>query len=480
MKARSFRWRLALWSAFLTGIALFGFAAAVDWKMRHDKIAGIEKEMRVLLGREVSHPAPPEHYWRHIEKVLNDLFAQGTANAVILYVQNDQNEYYQSASWPSELSINALPWSQLPEITAQNRPPPRFPFNRPPPPPPMPAAVIVRQLSTSSATWQFGLSASSFARIAIGVNLSIIDAEMLAIRQAFLLAVPFALLLIGIGAAILSGRALAPLRSLTNTMQQVTAKGLHQRIEHSNEDKEFLELIAVFNAMLERLERSFFQASRFSADAAHELKTPLAILQGQIEQTMAQVEAGSAVQVRLSSVLDEIQRLSAISRKLLLLSLADAGRLRLHKVRFNLSQALENLLEDAQMLAPQLEISGEISPNLLIEADADLLLQVLHNLLSNAIKYNFSAKQQQGWIQINAYRQQNRIEVAISNTAAPITDAEQARLFERFYRVDSAHGRQTDGVGLGLSLSREIALAHGGDLRLSEMKDGKVTFLLSF
>lgn len=99
------------------------------------------------------------------------------------------------------------------------------------------------------------------------------------------------------------------------------------------------------------------------------------------------------MQIRLSSILDEIQRLSTISRKLLLLSLADAGRLRLYKVSFNLSQALEDLLEDAQMLAPELEVSGEITPNLIIEADADLIQQVLYNLFSNAIKYNSSNNQ---------------------------------------------------------------------------------------
>ncbi len=227
--------------------------------------------------------------------------------------------------------------------------------------------------------------------------------------------------------------------------------------------------------MLERLERSFLQASRFSADAAHELKTPLAILQGQIEQAMAQCEAGSPVQARLTGILDEVQRLGTISRKLLLLSLADAGRLRLHIIPFDLSQALEDLVEDAQMLAPELEVSGSIAPGLTVGADAALLRQVLHNLLGNAIKYNLP----NGWIRITTARQNGRVEISIANASTGIPAADHERIFERFYRADPSHNRQVEGVGLGLSLSREITRAHGGDLTLAKSADGEVRFVVN-
>ncbi|MHC5731529.1 MAG: histidine kinase dimerization/phospho-acceptor domain-containing protein, partial [Nostoc sp.] len=117
------------------------------------------------------------------------------------------------------------------------------------------------------------------------------------------------------------------IRQLTGVIQQLTVKGLDQRIPIGTTDVEFVELIRVFNQMLERLERSFTQASRFSADAAHELKTPLTILQGELERTLQQVDPGSEVQQRLSNLLDEVRRLSGIIRKLLLLSLADAGQM---------------------------------------------------------------------------------------------------------------------------------------------------------
>jgi signal transduction histidine kinase len=177
-----------------------------------------------------------------------------------------------------------------------------------------------------------------------------------------------------------------PVNKLNAATQRVTADDLRKRIPVQGEDQVFAELIQVFNRMLERLERSFQQAQRFSADAAHELKTPPAIRQGQLERAMAQAGDGSPLQASLSSVLDEVRRLSTISRKLLIRSQADAGRLRVHAEPFDMNTALQDLLEDTRMLAPHLQVSDEVQTGLWVEGDASLLRQILHNLISNAIK----------------------------------------------------------------------------------------------
>lgn len=264
------------------------------------------------------------------------------------------------------------------------------------------------------------------------------------------------------------------IQRLTATIRRVTAQGLDQRIPTGPEDRDFAGLIAVFNEMLERLERSFKQASRFSGDAAHELKTPLAILQGQIEQALNREEAGSAHQIMLSGILDEVGRLSSISKKLLLLSQADAGRLGLHREPVDLSTTLQELAEDARMLAPHLRVSDNIGPGLNVSADAALLHQILLNLLSNAIKYNIGG----GWIHLSAARQHHRVEIRIANTAHDIPPEDRALLFERFYRAGSARGQHIEGSGLGLSLSREIARAHGGELLLENSPPHQITFRL--
>lgn len=294
-------------------------------------------------------------------------------------------------------------------------------------------------------------------------------------RTAFLVAVPIALLLIGLGAWAISGRALRPIAKLDAAARRVTAEGLDQRIAGAGEDSEFQQLIEVFNGMLARLERSFEQTRRFSADAAHELKTPLAILQGQLERAINSAEAGSPLQGELTSILDEVRRLSTISRKLLLLSQADAGRLRLHREPFPLSEALTNLVEDTQMLAPSLRVTADIAADIVVSADGSLLQQALHNLISNAIKYNVAA----GWIRISARKSGQKIEIQVANASQGIPAAERSRLFERFYRADPARSRQIEGVGLGLALSREIARAHGGELVFAVGEDQSVNFSLT-
>jgi signal transduction histidine kinase len=335
-------------------------------------------------------------------------------------------------------------------------------------------AVTLLQREAEGNTWRLALAHIDIARLAIAVNAKAIEADMRGTRNAFLLSLPLALLLTGLASWAFAKRALAPIDKLTRATRGVTASGLGQRIPASGEDREFVALIEVFNRMLGRLERSFQQAHRFTADAAHELKTPLAIVQGQLERTIHQVADGSPMQTALSSILDEVRRLSVISRKLLMLSQADAGHLAVMREPVDLSGVLEELLEDTRMLAPHLQVDADIAPGLLIQADASLLRQVLHNLISNAIKYNVPG----GWIRIKSAGWKQSVEVLVSNASTGITTANRARLFERFFRAEQAHSRAVEGVGLGLSVSREIARAHGGDLTLQGESAGAVEFAL--
>lgn len=484
----SFRLRLAVSAALLASVALSGFAAIAWWHMYETRVATLDREFIAQAERELSKSWPIEHWPQHERNMLRS-FNVSHANQMLFRVVQDDSIVYQSKHWPEKLNAQQLPWpniearpADLGSASHQNdtrSPPPPRPEqdnpNRPSTNPMLPAFTAL-SLDIDSQHWRIGLAATPREKLLIGVNLEVLGIELTELRNAFLLAAPLALIFIGFGAWFLSGSALIPLRRLSATMENITAKDLQQRFVLGNEDLEFRQLLNIFNRMVERLERSFLQASRFSADAAHELKTPLAILQGQLERTMSQCEPGSPIQARLTIILDEVQRLSTISRKLLLLSLADAGRLRLNTVKFDLSVALEDLIEDAEMLAPELAVSGAISKGLILDADPELLKHVLHNLLSNAIKYNLP----NGWIKITARHCNNAIEVSISNASPGIPLADQAQIFERFYRGDPAHERQIEGVGLGLSLAREIVKAHGGDLRLSATHEGQVTFSIFF
>jgi signal transduction histidine kinase len=213
--------------------------------------------------------------------------------------------------------------------------------------------------------------------------------------------------------------------------------------------------------MLERLQISFQQASRFSADAAHELKTPLTILQGRLEQAVNHSD-NRAIQAELTGLQDEVGRLTSITRKLLLLSQADAGRLALNITQIDLSGMLVELLSDAEMLLSGQELSSAIEPNLFTQGDVLLLRQMFNNLVSNAVRYCRPA----GSILVTASARHGGIEVVFRNACDPISQESRSHFFDRFYRGEASHNRAIEGNGLGLSLAREIARAHGGDLML--------------
>jgi two-component system, OmpR family, heavy metal sensor histidine kinase CusS len=189
---------------------------------------------------------------------------------------------------------------------------------------------------------------------------------------------------------------------------------------------------------------------------------------------LQQADLGSETQQTLSNLLDEVRRLSGIVRKLLLLSLADAGQMSLYPVEVNLAEILGIIHEDMELLAPHLTIEATIATDLWVRGDRDLLTQILQNLISNAIKYNLP----QGWINIRAHRQDKTVQVTITNASKSLPIGDRDRIFDRFYRGDLARNRKVEGVGLGLSLSREIARAHRGDLGLDWTPADQTAFTL--
>ena len=474
----------------MSGLALIAFGIGSWWVIHEFKMDRLDQDVRSNAEREVGRTFSSGD-WEHIRPTLvSSLGLREDVDLIFLAQDQDGHERYRSPNWPAGLNANELPWPLHPSVefneraSKEIRPEPlttnsvssggsnapqllssvaeiRGKLSSSPP------ASAGTSRSVSGQQWRLGLATTERARVVIGANARFVVDDMKNVRNAFFLALPLAVFCIGLGAWFLSSRALHPVTTLISATREISAQKLNQRIRHQGEDREFAELIDVFNGMLKRLERSFNQAHRFSADAAHELKTPLAILQGQLERAIGKVDDGSVMQIELSSILDEVRRLSTISRKLLMLSQADAGHLNVHRVPFNLTEALIDLVEDMHMLAAHLQLTHEIAPGLIVQADGSLLRQVLHNLISNAIKYNL----EKGWIHTSTTMTPGWVEVNVTNASHGIPVTAQARIFERFFRADSSHSRQIEGFGLGLSVSREIARAHGGEITFSAQAD---------
>jgi two-component system, OmpR family, heavy metal sensor histidine kinase CusS len=285
---------------------------------------------------------------------------------------------------------------------------------------------------------------------------------------------PFLLLVCGFGGWWIARTALAPISAMAEAAEQMTAQRLDARLEEPPVDDEIGRLTRVLNEMFRRLNESFRQTERFSADASHELKTPLTVLRNSIEDLLESPTLGESDREAVASLLEQTRRLSAITESLLLLSRADTGRLQLDRSLVDVCEIIQACAEDAEILAEEKGISiAKILPeSIMAGVDAGRLNQILWNVLDNAIKYNETG----GRIEIQAGTDllAKLVWIEIGNSGPGVPAVLAPHLFERFFRSDPLGNEE--GHGLGLSLSRELARAHGGDVILKSSQHGWTVF----
>ena len=487
MAAPSFRFKIALLSTVLSGVVLLVCGFFFLTVIQRVGLARIDGELLAigesLLKADPFRPATD--IGSDLERSLRFIYGPESRQRFVLQARDHLGRTsYQSPGWPAVLDASRLPPPRVrdPAPPWHHGGPAPDGDSHPLPSRPEPVLSSFATVRDGATSWRVALLVHPRGRVLLGEDLAALAAENARYRNAFLLAAPLALLLLAGAGGWVAARALRPVEAVTATARRITARGLGERVPAVRADREIAQLIEVINGMLERLERSFRQAARFSADAAHELKTPLTILQGQLEQSLQETPDGSPLQRTLSGLLDEVQRLRSIVRKLLLLAQADAGRLGGEAGALELidwSGRVRELVEDTRELAPRLAVSADLAAGVEVQGDEDLLVQLLRNLAGNAIKFNRGGPGgEPGAIAFELKAEQGRAVLRIANTGPPLTAEEQERIFERFYRGDPSHNRRIDGTGLGLSLAREIALAHGGELKVDTENPGWVRFTL--
>ena len=304
----------------------------------------------------------------------------------------------------------------------------------------------------------------------LGANLSEINADASTLRLVLVIALPAMVALVSFGGWWLARAALAPIRELTEAAEHITAERLDRRLTLPPVEDEVGRLCRVLNAMFDRLDAGFRQAVRFSADASHELKTPLTILRVSIEDLLNSPALSEEDRGAVSDLLEQTHRLSDITEKLLLLSRADTGRLTLDLVATDLGEVVTACVEDAQIIAQPHEVSIEFQALQPMPATIDpgRISQLLLNLLENAVKYTAPG----GLVKVTAGAEGGFSVIRVANSGSPIPPEAVPHLFERFYRSQSVS--DAPGQGLGLSIARELARAHGGDITL-ERSDAEWT-----
>ncbi|MDB4949664.1 MAG: hypothetical protein JWM27_2313, partial [Gemmatimonadetes bacterium] len=306
--------------------------------------------------------------------------------------------------------------------------------------------------------------------VAAGQPLAERQESLEGVRTTFAVAIPLALLLAGVGGYLLARRSLAPVVAMSVQARRIGAANLHERLPVPNPRDELGRLATVFNGLLARVGDTVEQQRRFMADAAHELRTPVAILRGEADIALSRGERPPAeYRDALGVVADESRRLSRLVDDLFLLARADAGQQPLVPTELYLNELAGECVRAMRTLAAarDVRLACEAPGDLPLRGDDALLHRLVLNLLDNAIKHSPPGSR----VALTLHAAPGGYRLAVRDSGPDIGPEVRARLFERFFRADPARARgapsTTAGAGLGLAIARWVAEAHGGTLALS-------------
>jgi heavy metal sensor kinase len=342
-----------------------------------------------------------------------------------------------------------------------------------------------RMLTVAGETWRIYSQevtiGNQSGQLQVAQELEPVMQTLANLQTQLLLGLALALSLAGLGGFFLASRALRPIDQITQTAQTISADDLSQRIHHQGPADEVGRLAQTFDTMLDRLQAAFVRERRFTGDAAHELRTPLAALKGRIGVTLSQPRPPAEYQETLQEMEQQVDRLIRLSNDLLFMARLDQGQFQLRQEKIELADFLGAVVDQVRPLATAkaITLSEQIPRDLTIRGDLDLLIRLHLNLLDNAVKYTPA----NGRIIIQAEQSSSYVHITISDTGPGITAEHLPHLFERFYRVEGGRSRGWQdngqgGAGLGLAIAHEIARAHGGNLSVqSEVGNGS-TFVV--
>ena len=277
-----------------------------------------------------------------------------------------------------------------------------------------------------------------------------------------------------------SGRALKPLKEFSETVEKVQAQNLTDYTIEENRIAELDRLRTSYNKMLLRLSESFETQRQFTGNAAHELRTPLALIQAQLDlyHTTEHPESTAVAEETIQMVTEQNERLSKLVRTLLDMSeLQTVSR----NDRIELHSLIEEVLTDLEPLAQEKKVeliqksqgAGAKADEELFLTGSDILIyRMLYNLVENAIKYN----RENGSVTVSAIRKKNEVVLTVSDTGNGIDEAFREQIFEPFFRVDKSRSRELGGVGLGLAMVREVVRVHDGTIEVYTNKHSGTTF----
>jgi heavy metal sensor kinase len=453
---RSLRTRLTLWYVLLLAIALAAFGAAIYLTLRHTLNEGLNDSVEnraELLGGLVEYEGGIPTLAGTISP--DDPNADDTL--VRVYGQSGSLSFEQV---PTGVTIDANASRVDSALNGQT--------NR-------------SDVGTSEETYRtlvvpLRSSGEIVGALEVGESTSDVRETLATLLLILAIGYPATLALASFGGVFLAGRALSPIDKITQTARRISAEDLSGRLDLELPDDEVGRLARTFDEMIARIEGAFNRQRQFTADASHELRTPLTAMKGQVEVALSKERDAADYRDVLRAVNDDIDRMIRLVGSMLTLARADAQQATLQRDRVNIGELVNSAVAQVRHAADEQQISVHVQPGppLTLTADEDLLLQLLLNLLDNAIKHSGAESQVTcGWRVTDG-----ALDLFVGDTGAGIPAADLPRVFDRFYRVDRARSRGDAGAGLGLSISRWIAQAHGGEITVESERDRGTTFTL--
>jgi heavy metal sensor kinase len=273
---------------------------------------------------------------------------------------------------------------------------------------------------------------------------------------------PLAVIIIAGGGYLLVRHALKPVEQITRAAERITQFNLSERLPVARTGDELERLSASLNRMITRLDDAFQNSKRFVADASHDLRTPLTILRGELENFAADARLDLEMRERAASLLEEVAHLGKIVEQLFTLSRLDAGEAQTEWTRFDLSELSRTTADQMSLLAEDknISISCDARQPLPVQGNRVRLKQVVVNLLDNAIKYT----PEKGAIQLRVHGVNGHAVLEVQDNGIGIPPDALPHVFERFYRVDAARSADSESAGLGLAIVKAICIAHGAEV----------------
>lgn len=443
----SIRFRLTLWYVAILGIILCSFSGFLYLTLSRSLHRNIDAKIRSVADFVASSYASPfAKYGVNLDRVIEEATGKRPTGKFIQILDKKGRIGLKSQSlgrFQLPVSIEALRNASKGEATYETN----------------------RTIGTSPiriVTVPIVEGPRLINIVQVASSLEDVESALKTLLLILSITIPSALVVASLGGNFLANRAFQPVNEVIDTARAITSHNLNRRIQIKRVKDEIGRLAETFNEMISRLDHSFNKVRQFSADASHELKTPLTVLKGEIEVALRRARTGDEYRAILTSNLEEINNMTKVVDDLLLLSRADGGEIPLKKTLTDLSEFLTEIQVQGQVLATSKSIDVYCHNDHKAYALVDplRLKSMMLNLIENGIKYSPPGSH----IDITLEKEDGFAVITVTDQGIGIPEEALPHVFDRFFRVDKARSRQEGGSGLGLSICKLIAEAHNGSI----------------